>query len=233
LAARLNALMNRPAGSPLPWPEEIVFTPLAPADEEILSRAAITSPELQALDHAITARHKGLELARKRSFPDITLGVNYIQVDEALDPRTVDSGKDALMASVAVDLPIWLGANRSARREAEARLRAAQHARRSEELTLEATMQRLLFECRDAERKLDLYQETLIPIGRQSLQSTQTAFTAGHLGFLEVIDAQRLLLEFELAYERALATHAQRLAEIERFAGPVAAADDARTGSES
>jgi outer membrane protein TolC len=128
-----------------------------------------------------------------------------------------------------VDLPIWLGANGSARREAEARLRAAQHARQSEGLTLEATMQRLLFECRDAERKIGLHQETLIPIGRQSLASTRTAFAAGQVGFLEVIDAQRLLLEFELAYERALATHAQRLAQIERFAGPAVVA--ARTGA--
>jgi outer membrane protein TolC len=47
----------------------------------------------------------------------------------------------------------------------------------------------------------------------------QKAFAAGRAGFLDLIDAQRTLLEFELAYERALADRAINLAELEMLAG--------------
>jgi len=36
---------------------------------------------------------------------------------------------------------------------------------------------------------------------------------------LDIIDAERILLEFQLAYERAFADRAQRLAELEMLVG--------------
>jgi len=76
-----------------------------------------------------------------------------------------------------------------------------------------------LFRLRDAERKINLYRDTLVPKANQSLRAVQQAFRTGKASFLDVIDSQRVLLEFELSYERALADHAQRLAELEMLVG--------------
>jgi outer membrane protein TolC len=76
-----------------------------------------------------------------------------------------------------------------------------------------------LYNFRDAERKIDLYRDTLVPKAQQSFTVIQKAFTAGKTDFLDVVDAERTLLEFELSYERALADRAQRLAKLEMLIG--------------
>ena len=48
---------------------------------------------------------------------------------------------------------------------------------------------------------------------------TEDAFTAGEASFLDLIDAQRTLLEFQLSYERALADQSTRLAQLEALVG--------------
>jgi outer membrane protein TolC len=76
-----------------------------------------------------------------------------------------------------------------------------------------------LYNFRDAERKIDLYRDTLVPKAKQSYNVIQKAFTTGKTDFLDVVDAERTLLEFELSYERALADRAQRLAKLEELIG--------------
>jgi len=76
-----------------------------------------------------------------------------------------------------------------------------------------------LYRFRDAERKVHLYGETLVPKVEQSVKVAQQAFEAGKAGFMALIDAQRLLLEFTLGHEHALAERGKRLAQIEMLAG--------------
>ena len=47
------------------------------------------------------------------------------------------------------------------------------------------------------------------------MKVAQQGFEGGKVSFISLIDAERLLLEFQLAHERALADRAKRLAEIE------------------
>ena len=58
---------------------------------------------------------------------------------------------------------------------------------------------------------------------------TQTFFRAGKASFTDLIDAQRIYLAFELEAERALASKAQRLAELEMLVGR----ELPRTGAEA
>ena len=86
-------------------------------------------------------------------------------------------------------------------------------------MQLDARVKRTAFELRDAGRKVTLYRDTLIPKGEQSLRATSAGFEAGQLEFLNVIDAQRVLLEFQLSYERALSNQLARLAQLEMLVG--------------
>jgi outer membrane protein TolC len=82
-----------------------------------------------------------------------------------------------------------------------------------------------LFGYRDALRKMDLYGDALVPKGRQSLGASLAAYETGKTGFLDLVDAERLLLEFQLSHARAAADLMIQLAEIEMLVGgPVPAA---------
>ncbi len=133
--------------------------------------------------------------------------------------RPSDSGQDVWMVSLSMNLPIWRGKYAAGEREARARYLAALGARTQQENSLTATTQRTLFEHRDAGRKIALYRDVLIPKAKEAIGSTETAFRAGSASFLDLVDAERSLLEFELSFERALANRAQRLAELEMLVG--------------
>ena len=51
------------------------------------------------------------------------------------------------------------------------------------------------------------------------MQASETAYQAGTVDFLSLIDAQRTLLNFQLRYERAVTDNEQKLAELEMLAG--------------
>ena len=120
---------------------------------------------------------------------------------------------------MSMNIPIWRDKYAAGEREARSRHRAARHTRKQRENVLAAKIQRVLYDYRDAERKIDLYRDTLVPKARQSLRSTEAAFRAGTSSFLDLIDAERTLLDFELSYERASTNRAQRLAELEKLVG--------------
>ena len=75
------------------------------------------------------------------------------------------------------------------------------------------------YQFRDAGRKIDLYRDTLLPKASQSLKATEAAYRAGKGSFIDLVDAERIILEFELSYERALTDHGQRLGRLEMLIG--------------
>lgn len=218
-AARLNAVLGRPTGEDLPWPQSIDYEEVNLNDEELYRLLREANPELRALAHMTAREEKSVKLARKDYFPDITLGAKYIDTGQALDPDMKDSGKDPLMVSLSMNLPLWFGKYRAAEREARARVSAAEKRHEDSESRLLAELSLALFHLRDAERKVDLYRDTLIPKAEEALSVTQRAFTADRADFFDLIEAERTLLEFQLSHERALVDHAERLSEIEMLIG--------------
>ena len=217
--ARLNAALNRSVTAALPWPKSVPEETVASTDDEILRMLQERNPELKVLDHEIARYRKAGELARKEYYPDVTLGLSYIETGSAVMPGVSDSGKDPVMVGVSVNLPIWFGKYRAGEREAARRRWAAIKEKADRTNLLSYRAKRVLFDFRDAERKISLYRDTLLPLARESLKTTEAGFAAGTSSFLDLIDTQRVMLEFELSYERALTDHAQRLAELEMLVG--------------
>ncbi|MHC4914785.1 MAG: TolC family protein [Planctomycetota bacterium] len=220
-SARLSAVLNRPVKTALPWPKRPPpRSRLSESDELAVAKLKESNPELAALALEIERAEKAVRLAKHSYLPNVSLGLDYVFTDEPDGPIPAeDRGKDPVMLGVGVSIPLWFGKNRAAVREARARLRGAQLSRQEMENALSARVVRVLFGVRDAERKRELYGETLIPKAQQALKAAEAAFKSGKTGFLELIDAQRTLLEFELSHQRALSRHAQRLAELEMTVG--------------
>jgi outer membrane protein TolC len=223
---RLRALLNLPASFELPWPTSIPEVALTLSDPEVLALLPQHSPLLpllSELDRRVAARERRVDLAWQSYLPDFVLGFEFIEVGPAVrnaaGVRASGSGDDAAIAKFGLSLPIWFGRYESQVSEARARLRAAELSRADAENALEASVTRALFDYRDAERKLRLYRDSLVPKAEQSLQATAAAYEAGNGDFLDVLDAERVLLEFHLARERALADRVTSFAELETLTG--------------
>lgn len=216
---RLRALLNLARGTDIPWPEALPERTLSLDDVAVAARIGGTSPVLAEHDRQVAAGERGVELAEQGYFPDLTVGFDYIQTDRARFPGVRGSGDDAAVLMFGINLPIWIGRTRAAVLEAEARLRAAELERRAAENALDASVTQALFDYRDAERKLRLFRDSLIPKAEQSLRAAGTAFESGDGAFLDVLDAERVLLEFHLAHEKALADRVRSLAALEMHVG--------------
>jgi cobalt-zinc-cadmium efflux system outer membrane protein len=226
LAANLKALLNRPGQEELKVPELTPAQPLVLDRAQLEERMLAANPALLAWDHRSREWETVRRLAGKQGLPSFLVGVNYIQTGPARMDGVDDSGTDALMATIGVSLPLWRGKYHDADLEAGSRVLAARSAKQEQVNSLAAALESSLFKYRDSARKMDLHDTTLIPKGRQSLDAVRSAYESGKGGFLDLIDAQRMLLEFELNRERAAIDLRINESEIERLvAGPLAGND--------
>jgi outer membrane protein TolC len=235
LAAALNAVMNRPVEAALPDTPDIPVMQVGLDDAKLLAALNDRNPQLKVYDYQAKKEKIGGELARMDFIPDLTFGIETIitgpysyyvsrydassQKMTSPTPPPRDSGKDAWIGSVSLNIPLWIGKRQAAIREAKARETAAVADREGLSEKLSADLKLALYNYRDAARKIELYQNVLIPKAQQALAAMLASYQAGRAGFADLVNTQRSLLEFELNHIRALATQAQRLAEIDMLVG--------------
>ncbi len=160
-----------------------------------------------------------IELAKKRFYPDLGVGVDWIVTDDAMTSGVRDSGKDPVILMFSLNLPIWRKSYGAAELQARAQSRRALHHRQDIENELLARTQSVLYQLEDSGRKLRLYEQVLVPKAQELVGASETAYAAGTVDFLSLIDAERTLLRFRLECERARANRHQRLAELEMLVG--------------
>ena len=141
IAARLNASLNRPVGTKVPWPCEFTPADVSLSDEQLLGWLTEHNPDLKAIDFEITRQKQSIELAEKDYYPDITLGLNYIDTANSTGGRDPsDDGKDPIVAMVSINVPIWRGKYDAGVREARARYYAALQDKMERENTLSSDL---------------------------------------------------------------------------------------------
>lgn len=215
VVAKLRAALNLPEYLDLPVPEEIAGSYRLLDEKTVRAQVVAGNPNLKSLDHLEERQEAFERLASKASLPNFILGFDYIETGEALMPNVAGSGADPWMVSVGISLPLWFGKNSSRRKEATAGRQSVRYRRLDAENRLIAAVDRILFEYEDANRKVRLYKNGLIPIGGEQLEAAYAAYQAGQSDFLNLIDAQRQLLSFQLEYERGLTARATRLSELQ------------------
>ncbi len=219
IVARLNAVLNRQSFDTLPWPQREEFKKKEVKRQQIVSLLRQMNPELAALDFEAEAAKHRIELAKKKFWPDIGVGVDWIQTSDTPGPGPRDSGQDPVILMFTMNLPIWRESYKAAELQAKANMRKTAQQKTETENTLIARAQRVLYDFDDSNRKIELYGDILVPKAEELLGASETAYMAETIDFLSLIDAQRTLLQYQLQYERAITDNQQRLAELEMLAG--------------
>jgi len=227
--AALNATLHRSASAPVPrlgrLPERIVA---AEGAAELVEAADRHNPVLLALEERVEQGRQRVEAARKAGLPAFTVGADYLVTGDALDPSIVESGDDPLLLRLGVTVPIDRTKHDAAVREEKAARLALVADRAAAFDRIAADIERAWFEHVDADRRVRLYEGSLIPKARESLRASLAGFRAGETDFLDVLDTERTLLEFADTVARARADRGRSLATLHRLVGrplPVTSAD--------
>lgn len=214
LETRMRALLGRLDGSSIAVsPAILSYEPALPAT---LPRP-VENPRYLLQLASTQAAALGIELAEKQYFPDVTIGAEYVQIGERSDMP--GSGNDAILGTLSFNLPVYWARNSAAVQEARLRSRSSEQAAAAKLLELESELASAQFEFRDAGRKIALYQHTLVPKAEEALQANITAYQAGEVDFLDLLDAEQRLLEYELALARARADRLIAVSETVEILG--------------
>jgi outer membrane protein TolC len=217
--AHLNTLLHRDVQAPLPSPA-VTDAPvtLRPA-EEMREAVVKQAPEANVLETRLEGESQRVKLAQIEDRLDWNLSLSYVPIGAAAIPNLPDSGRDAVLAGVSIRLPVWGKKYRAAEREALEREAAIVEARSEIEDRLSDRLERLLYRFENADREIRLYRDTLIPKSEQSLEASQTGLRTGSVSVLDLVDTTRVMLQFQLAYERAVTERARATAELRYLFG--------------
>jgi len=188
LAQFKAALGLQPDQADPPVPATAEFTETQWNEEDLLTGALKQNPRLKAMEAEIRTADAAIRVARKEKIPDFSAGG---EVDVKASPFIWNP-------QLSMTLPIWrdkiaaeIAAAQNGKRAAEARLSA-------EQIALAVDLAEQTYLIREAGRELALLRERVLPRARQSLAIARAAYRSGRVDFLNVIEDERSLLNFQL-----------------------------------
>jgi outer membrane protein TolC len=123
------------------------------------------------------------------------------------------------MIGVRMNVPIRTSRRDAAIIEAESRLtqRRAELARLQAQIGFQ--VQEAFEQMKETERSLKLYEETALPAARANVRLARAAYMTGKVSFLNVIEAQRNLVELSDRHYELRAESRKRRAALDRATG--------------
>lgn len=210
--------LGRGMGSkaPTPLPVQLYHEPALKL-EALYEAALIQRPRLLALKSLIARSEKVLDLAQKDYYPDFTPRLMYGQRESRLD----GTGRaDEVSFTVTMNLPVWRKSKLEPRvSEALALRDQAMSLHQAQINEIAATLRQQLAVAEQSYKSAQLYQSTILPQARLTVESSLSAYKVNRVDFLTLLDNQMTVFDYETSLVTAIASYHKALAEIELLVG--------------
>ena len=220
-AARLNALLQRDPGAPLPEaPEEMVLPPAPERSDSLLALALASRPELRSWAAQRDSRAAELSLARRQRLPELTLTARYDRYWEipALRPS----------AGISLNLPIQLGRLGAAERAARAGVEEMELRRKAAEAQIGAEVETALAGVQETDHEIHIMRERVVPTSERALRAVRASYESSRVAFAALLSAERDLARVRFELYRAQVAYLQGLADLDRAVGIAPAEEETR-----
>jgi len=211
--AELNALLDRPVGSPIGALAEPRTQVVLPDVARLQAQALDAQPELAAARLALERADTSLAVEQSGYKPDFFVQGGYM---------VMPGMTDAWMARAGISWPKapWSRGRLDAKvAEATADVAARRAALAAAERAVGLAVEQAYIRVQAAQARADLIRTSLVPQSTQVLDVSRVAYQTDRVDFLALIDSQRVLLAVQLDYHRALADLEQATADLERAVG--------------
>lgn len=219
-AARLNAVLDRPADAPVPAP---VYDPLPldlPVPDTLRTWAERHRPMLDAGRTGLEQARTRVRLARREIWPDLAVGVQYGQ-RRAAGSEMAEGGTER-MGSVMLGFSVPVFARQRQlrmREEANAMERMAAAELGGMRAQVDARIAELLATLDRARTLVQLYRKQVLPQAAATVESAMSSYRVGRVDFMTLVDAQMTRNEFEQELVALLAEYGTAAAELEMTIG--------------
>lgn len=211
VAARINYLLNLPADFPLGECMEPEIRQKEVSVESLYKTGLKSRQEIVILQHKIQKINLAILMAEKKIYPDYTLrsyeNVVYTKPEMKMQEKSSQMPK------------YWFGTNEAYTREARMNYQAMQKKLESDKRELLYRLKSEVRELNISLRDLELYRDSLLKLAQDDLEVSLKDYQGGRVGFLDVLEAQKQLLKYRLAYQTAIRDHHQSQARIRQLIG--------------
>ncbi len=217
VVAKLNALLNRPAETPLGPTVDIDFKPLDLNPDSLKQWTLNQNPMLLASQLNVERSSLKIKLARKNYLPDFNFMIAYTQRDVLANGS---GGIDYLSASVGLKIPLYFW--KKQRNEVQSTtFERMQYLERLNDVRnrLLASLQDALQSAQKQADLVELYQNTIIPQASQALSSAISGYQTDKVDFLTLLNNLRVLFNYEKDYYKLVSRYYQDVAKIEYLTG--------------
>lgn len=210
VVAKLNAVLNRPAGTPIAATLPVLELPENQDLGISLQDIVRQRPLIRAWKERLGKSGTAVEFARKDVWPNIAVGMGYSQRDDLKNGAKMH---DFFSVSVSLDIPLFYKRKQGqkiAERQLDFEAAQAEYKNVLNSVLAEAESQKA--ELERNRRRVELYEGGILLQAEQSLESAQAAYQVGKVDFLNVVDNWMRLLNYELQYHIALSGYHKALA---------------------
>src|SRR3989338_6380307 len=209
--AKLNILLNRDPRQELARPEVEKDIAFEKTLDELYILTKENRPELKAAKFNVEKGRSLYSLSLQEYLPDFMLKYEQRERNSHLE------GYDIM---AAVTIPIWFWEKQNFNvKEMKGELRML-------EAEYRMTENMALFDVKEAHSRVEalkelvtLYKTSFLPQAEQTLKASLIGYEANRVDFLNLLDSQRMLLEFKLDYYKNVVEFEIALADLERSVG--------------
>ena len=231
-AARLNALLDRPADMPVTLPGEVQRTLPQPLPEpSLFARAEQARPLLAGIHKQIEAARSRVKLAKKDFFPDFNVGAYHGFRSGRNPDRT--SRTDFLTLKLSMTVPLYFTTKQSkAVDQRQSELLRQQFQWQDTWNRVRAEISAATADYRRARSQVELFDSGIIPQARQTVSSMLAGYQVNKVDFLNLVSSQITLYNYEIQYWKTLAEARQSLADLRAaVGGPIESSQEQRRNS--
>lgn len=215
--ARLNSLLNRPAGAKLPTPSSSSVSKLRDL-ESLLRNAEANHPEVVSASNKVAAFKHRLQRAKLEKYPDFTFGVQGAAVGSSgIAPSA--NGRDQIFGTLGFNIPLWQEPRRAMIKEASAGIAETKALLDSTRADLRYRIEDAYFRAKTAREVSELFRSRLIPDSKQAYELTLSSYAVGNDSFTNVIDTWRQWLTYQLQFAQNQAQLGKAAATLNAAAG--------------
>ncbi len=210
--ASLNALLNQDTTQKIDFDANELIIPKLTVDKDRISALAKDqSKQLKSTLALYEEATKRKQLAGWNFVPDFAISYKK---------AWTGASSDNYVVGVDVSIPIWFFIKQTGEyKSAKSQEREAQMNVEKYSLELNSQIRSLLTKVRSHEKILQIYNTSLIPQATGTLNSSRSAYQAGKVNFLELLDTERSLYGVQIAYYQALIQYIDFLTQIEEVSG--------------
>ena len=180
-----------------------------PAMDTLFSQVS-QNPQVARWAVEITQRQARIELERSEATPDVTVGLGAKYLGESDDVAGV--------IQLSLPLPLF-NRNQGGVLESRYELAKARQAQRAAELRVSTALGRAYQQLAAAHEEVTALKSEVLPAAKRAYDDTNTAYTQGKVGYLEVLDAQRTYFEARGQVAGALGAYHQAVVDVEGLIG--------------